>query len=200
MNDSAGREKPPDGERRPPWETTQFDKMSTEELMKLCEAYWQRNHSATFNGPDYNSFVMAMNELGNRGPAILPWARSLLKSSDYEVRETAGWWIGELGARGELGSDADSVLDDLSEAALRHVVEDNKEIQAVEVAIDAIGKLGNARGIPVLGRILLSEHPDHDEEVKEQAAVSLGALVGEDFDGEDDPVMAATRWLRMNSK
>jgi hypothetical protein len=198
-------------------EPTGLEHVSIEELEKRCDDYWdylaqpkcteiedpversraimEREFSREAT-ERYDGYVRAVNELGRRGPEIRDWARLRLKHPDYEAREMAAWWIGQLGARGQLEGVVEEVIGELRVLVNRPVGEENKERQAIGAAVTAIGKIGHPSGVAVLRDVLFSTEWYHRDDTKWNAAEGLGKLVGCPFMGEPDPVRAAQEWLR----
>ena len=202
-------------------EATGFENSGVDELVAICRDYWDylarpverpaassaeltqtimnEFTSRTAEGTRrYNRYVAAVNELGRRGPEIRDIARGLLRHPEYEAREQAAFWLGELGARGELEEPISDVIDELGVLAFREVGEEVKERQAIDAAISAIGKIGDPSGIAVLREVLFSTHWYHEDDTKWSAAEGLGKLVNRDFMREEDPAEAAREWLRAN--
>lgn len=185
-------------------EATGLEDAPAEELMVLCDTYWEqlsepRNESLTDAFTQaatdrYNEYVNAINELSTRGPEILPWALDRVTHPDYDAREQAAFLLGQLGARKQLGDQLDASVERLCELATRSVQEDNKEIQANTAAVIALGEIGHDKGVSALRRILTSSEWD-DDEIQEDAAESLGRIVEESFVESDDAVAAARAWL-----
>lgn len=204
---------------RADFEPTGLEDAPQETLVRICEEYW-----ACLNQPPFeeikdpaervnamidealstegtqrrNTYVLATNELGARGSEILEWARRQLSHPDYEAREMAAWWIGQLGTRDQLGSDVEEVIDELGALANRPVGEENKERQAIDGAVMAIGKTGHRKGIAVLRGVLFSTEWYHEDDTKWNAADALGKLVGQSFMDQADPVESARQWLENN--
>jgi hypothetical protein len=189
---------------------TGFENTSTENLMAICEAYWDylaQPRRPGIEGPvdqacageeardHYHRYVCAANELGNRELEIQDWARRLLRHPDYEACEIAAWWIGQLGIRGQLDA-VEDVVDELEALVNRPVGEESKERQAVDAAITAIGKIGHPKGLPVLRRVLFSTEWYHKDDTEWAATDALGKLIGRRFMDEPDPVGAARAWLQ----
>ena len=204
-------------------EATGFEGTAIDELVAICQDYWDyplrpaerptassaelaraimsELKSRTSEGTKrYNRYVAAVNELGRRGPEIRDIARGLLRHPEYEAREQAAFWLGELGARGELEEPISDVIDELGVLAHREVGEEVKERQAIDAAIRAIGRIGDTSGIGVLREVLFSTRWYHEDDTKWSAAEALGKLVGRDFMTEEDPVEAAREWLRTNGR
>jgi hypothetical protein len=199
-----------------PAEPTGLGDVPVTELMGICEGYWgflarparpEVRDSAEKAGAivtemlskefaeRYDRYVRAVNELGNRGAEIRDWARRHLLHPDYEAREMAAWWIGQLGARGQLADVVGDVIEELRTLANRPVGGEPKERQAIDAAIIAIGKIGDPRGVSVLRGILSSTEWYHRDDTAWDAADALGRLVGERFADAPDRIRAAREWL-----
>jgi hypothetical protein len=180
------------------------DSVPTRELMAICDRYW--SHLDQDSGAidqetwgafrvRYKEYVRALNALGNRGSEVRDWARALLVHPDYDARESGAWLLGALGSEGQLGEAVESVIDELAALIDRPIEKDHKEIQAIDVAIMALGMIGHSKGIPILRHVLFSTRREYRGDTQWGAAGVLGKLVGESFMKAGDPVGAARAWL-----
>lgn len=168
-----------------------FSALTSSELMAICDRFWE---PASI---EYGEFVSANNELWKRGgPEIRDWCRKLLIHPDYWARETGAGLLGELAQRKQLGDGVQQIIVELGALARRVPEEDCKEAQAVDVAVDALAKIGHADGIPHVCAVLFSEDEMLGGDSNWSAAEALGTLTGQSFMGEDDPVEAARAWVR----
>jgi hypothetical protein len=186
---------------------TRFEKTPAEELMAICEAYWNQfsqpgstevSFSEEFNWR-YNKYVNAFNELAKRGPEMLGWARLHLQHENYDAREHSAFLIGQLGSRGQIDNEVDSIVAELSQLATRPIVEDNKEVQANSAAIIALGKIGHMSGIEALRHVLTASEWE-DDDLQWDAVDALSIIVNESFGDEGDPVESARNWLSEHPK
>jgi hypothetical protein len=182
-------------------EPASMQKKSTQDLMAICEAQWTYHtdpnavrRSEAENSRHYRAYVKALNELNERGPEILDWCRAHLQHADYDAREQAAFFLGQLGRRRQLGDKEALVIAELGELIRRPIEEDNKEMQAVDAAIDALGEIGNPAGI-VHVRVVL-EVADLKDDAQWTAARALGQLTGQNFMDAEDPVKAAQAWCK----
>jgi hypothetical protein len=180
------------------------DDVPTGELMAICERYWSGlNQDSDMTNPEawrafhgvYNQYVRALNALGNRGPDVRDWARSLLTHPEYDAREQGAWLLGELGSKGQLDPPVRSVIEELGMLIDRPIEEDSKERQAIDAAITALGTIRHPEAIPILRHVLFSNKMEHDNDTKWNATQALGELVGESFMTADDPIEVARTWL-----
>lgn len=164
--------------------------LSSQELMTICDRHWIPGRTV-----EYGEFVLAYNELAIRGPEIRDWCRGLLTHPDYDARECGAFLLGQLGQRRQLGEAEAAVVAELGALTQRPVEEDCKELQAVDVAIDALAEIGHQAGIPFLRAVLFSDDEWLSGDFQWAAAHSLGRLVGESFGEAGNPVAAARAWL-----
>jgi PBS lyase HEAT-like repeat len=157
--------------------------------MAICDRFWDSPHG------DNSEFVRAYSELANRGREIRDWSRKLLVHPDYSARESGAFLLGQLGARGQLGDAVEAVVAELGSLARRPVEEDAKEVQAVDVALDALAKIGQPAAIPHVRAVLLSDDDFLAGDTQWTAADALGRLVGQPFSQSPDPPGAARMWL-----
>ncbi len=194
-----------DADRRAEAADSAPDSIPTRELMATRDRYWSRlaQDSAALDQETwrafrvrYNEYVRALNALGNRGPEVRDWARGLLVHPEYDARESGAWLLGALGSQGQLGEAVESVIDELA-ALIDRPFEDDfpKEAQAINVAIMALGRIGDPKGVPILRRVLFSARREHRGDTQWEAARVLGKLVGESFTNASDPVSAARDWF-----
>ena len=172
--------------------------------MGICDAYWNSFLEQSDVAPedafsqssvrDTNRYVHAINELANRGPAIVDWAIARLRHPGYDAHEQAAWLVGELGSQGHLGEVRESVIEELNWLASRPIEEDTKEAQANTAAVSALQKIGDSRAITAYRHILTAPEWDADD-LQWCTADALGQLVGESFMDCKDPVTAAKDWL-----
>jgi HEAT repeat protein len=179
----------------------------TKKLIATCERHWEwleqpRDIEIDFTRKEqkrYNDYKLAVNALGSRGPAVRDWARKLLAHPDYLARETGAWLLGELGERGELGDATGAVIVELAGVINRPFEEDPpKEATAIDLALAALGKIGDPRAIAVIREVLFSSKREHEGDTQWEAAGALENLVGEPFSESEDRVEAARSWLRAN--
>jgi hypothetical protein len=180
------------------------DDIPTSDLMAICERYWNGlNQNSDVTSPAawrafgrvYDEYVRALNALGNRGPEVRDWARSLLTHPEYDARECGAWLLGKLGSKGQLAPWVQSVIDELAVLIDRPIENDCKERQAIDAAITALGKIGHPAAIPILRHVLFSDKREHSDDTQWEAAGALGNLVGESFMTAGDPSGAARAWL-----
>jgi hypothetical protein len=186
------------------------DSIPSRKLIAICERYWKRleqdrYEESAFTPEEqepfepYDNYQLAVKALGSRGPEVRDWARKLLSHPDYSARETGAWLLGELGERGELGDAAGAVIAELARAINRPFEEDPpKEATAIDLALATLGKIGDPRGISVIGDVLFSSKLEHEGDTQWEAACALENLVGEPFSESEDRVEAARSWLRTN--
>jgi HEAT repeat protein len=174
--------------------------LSTRELMAICESWWiwlatsGGGHSAEVS-ERHERYVLAHNELAERGPEVRDWARSLLSHPDYEARETGAFLLGRLGSRRLLGDAEEDIIAEVGALTRRPVEEDGKEVQAIDSAIRALGAIGDRLGIPYLRDVLFSKDPWLRWDTQWTAAEALGQLVGQSFMDTPDPEGSARAWL-----
>ena len=190
------------GDQPPP---TDMDNISSQELMDLCDAFWEqlsKPQTGSFAGAftpearsQYKDYVNAVNELSTRGREILGWAMSRLTHPEYDAREQAAFLIGQLGARHQLGEQLSMAIDQLSQLAVRPVEEDGKETQANSAAIMALGNIGHPSGLHALRHIIMAREWSREEALQWDAADALGKIVGESSVDRNDRVSAACEWL-----
>lgn len=190
--------------------TGSLQQVPARKLTAVCDSYWEalaRPREGTLadavSSADgtraYNDYVSAINELANRGPEILQWAAARLMHPESDAREQAAFLVGEIAARHEVGENRDQIVKSLCKLAIRPMEEDGKEVQANSAALTALAKIGDRRAIVAIERILNSPEWE-DDEIQFDAAESLGQLVGESFENNDDPVAAARQWLKTHRK
>jgi hypothetical protein len=181
-----------------------LDGASTDTLQSLCDGYWnsfldeEKSDDDSTVIRDGNIPIRALEILKMRGAEVLPWARERLTHRGYDAREHAAWLIGELAAKGLLGSERDAVAKQLAELATRPWEEDPKEIQANDSAVMALRRIGGPICISTLKKILVSPEWDQDD-LQWNAAEMLSEVVGQPFMQSEDPVRAAKEWAK-NSK
>jgi hypothetical protein len=183
-----------------------LDTIPTQELIAICEQYWNQSAQSPEQGSKispavyrdrYSTYVRAVNALSIRGPEMRDWASRLLGHPDYDARETAAFLVGELGARGQLGEAVNNVINELGALINRPFEHDPpKEAQAIDVAIGALAKIGHANGIAILRHVLFSDKQEHEGDTQWAAAVALEKLVRESFLATPDPLHAARGWLQ----
>lgn len=181
-----------------------MEHMSSQELMAICDDHWDALAAATTleasyaaqSAERYNWYVLALNELAQRGPEIRDWCRRLLVHPDYDARECGAFLLGQLGQRRQLGDAEVAVVTELGALTQQPVEEDCKELQAVDAAIGALAEIGHPAGIPFLRAVLFSEDEWLSGDSQWSAADTLGRLVGQPFMEAADPVGAARAWLR----
>src|SRR4051794_1284025 len=126
-----------------------MDHLSSQELMAICDDYWntlaaattlEESHSA--QSPERcNRYTLAQHELAKRGAEIRDWCRRLLTHPDYDARELGAFLLGELGQRRQLGDAQLAVVAELGALTQRPVEEDCKETQAIDAAIWALAEI-----------------------------------------------------------
>ena len=163
--------------------------LTSEQLTAICDRSW---YPATGK---YAERVSAENELAARGPEIRDWCRRLLVHPDYDAREAGTFFLGQLGARGQLGDAVEAVVAELGALTRRPVEEDCKETQAVGAAIDALAEIGHPAGVLHLRDVLFSEDEFLIGDTQWNAAEALGRLTGQSVMESPDPVDAARSWL-----
>jgi HEAT repeat protein len=182
------------------------ESIPTEELIATCERHWRRLDET----PDYdksalrseridryNDYTRAVNALGGRGPVVRDWARRLLSHPDYDARETGAWLLGELGERGQLGDATGTVITELAALINRPFDEDPpKEATAIALAIAALAKIGDPRGLGVIRQVLFSKKLEHEGDTQWEAVYALEKLTGESFSESDNREEAARNWLQ----
>ena len=183
--------------------------LSSQELMGICDAhFFTAEEIAHFGEPDlpqrqresYSRYVLALNELWNRGEEVREWARELLVHADFDAREAGAGLLGRLAERQLLGAVQEQVVAELGALIQRPVEADMKEMQAVDVAISALGKIDHVHAIQYIGWILFSTWPEHQGDTQWGAAYALGGLVGVPFMEYAEPVEAAREWLLQYSE
>ena len=177
--------------------------LSSRQLTQICDTFFltAEELSPPHNAPlqrrrDYDSYVLAINELWNRGTEIREWARELLTHVDFDAREAGAALLGRLAERGLLGDQEEEIIAELGSLIQRPIEEDMKEMQAVDTAIRALRHIGSSHGIVYFRYILFSTAPEHLGTTQWAAAVELSKLLGETFTASADPVEAAREWLR----
>jgi hypothetical protein len=123
---------------------TDMENVPTKDLIELCEGYWN-TLSEPLDRPlaeaypeiadGYSQYVRAINELSMRGPELLPWALDTLNHSEYDAREQAAFFLGQLGKRNQLGHQRSAAIDGLCRLAMRSVIDDCKETEANSAAV-----------------------------------------------------------------
>jgi hypothetical protein len=184
-------------------EEPSLDGRSNEELMAVCEAHWQALEAPDSAGrsvsPEalegFNRYVAASNALSERGPEVVTWARGLLTHPLYEARESGALLLGRLGQRGVLGEARAAIVAELGALANRPAAADDKDLQANDCAIMALGMIGDPGAIRPLRQILFSPRNDPESDPHWTAAEALGQIVKEPFVDSNDPIDAAKAWL-----
>jgi HEAT repeat protein len=168
--------------------------------MSRCDKYWDGlsaihdERNADRVRLEYAHYVSAVNELSRRGREVLEWARLRLEHKEYDAREQAAFFVGELARCGKISSEElPDLIEALSKLALRPWREDTKEAQANTAAIIALRKTKDPRAVPALVQIVMSSQWENDENAWE-AACALGDLVGQPFAKAADPLRAARTW------
>lgn len=164
-----------------------MESLTSYELMAICDRFWVPGSG------DYAQFVLAYNELANRGPEILDWCRRLLTHPDYWARESGAFLLGKLGHREQLGDAVEAVVAELGALTRRPVDSDGKELQAVDAAIMAFAEIDHPDAIQHLRAVLFSEPLTGDTQWS--ATEALSQLAGQPFMESPDPVGAALKWL-----
>ena len=167
-----------------------MQRLLSQELMAICDGFWVPGMV------EYGQYVLALNELANRGPEIRDWCRGLLTHPDYDARESGAFLLGQLGKRRQLGDAEAAVVAQLGALTQRPVEEDGKELQAVDAAIGALAAIRHPAGIPFLRAVLFAEDEWLAGDSQWNAADALGKLVGQPFMKAADPVEAARAWLQ----
>jgi hypothetical protein len=183
------------------------DDIPTPKLIAICERYWkcfeQDKLDETFTHQEqesyepYENYQIAVNALGSRGPAVRDWARKILSHRDYCARETGAWLLGELGEGGELGDTTGTVITELERLINRPFDEDPpKEATAIDLAIAALAKIGDPRGVRVIRQVLFSKKLEHEGDTQWEAVDALEKLTGESFSESNNRLEAARKWLQ----
>jgi HEAT repeat protein len=146
-----------------------------------AETYYQL-HLAAMRESDFRKRSNAAWGLIARGKASLPYLMLMLSSRDPDSREDAG------GALAWLGKEADGVV-----AELLTALDVEKEDQARDSIVLALGALKNRAAIPALDALIRSEQTDGD--TRRCAVESLGKIVRRRFLKQADPEGAAIEWL-----
>lgn len=154
--------------------------------IELCERWWRGDATVT-----YEAFVAAQRALGDAGPQILDWCRSLLSRPDYEARETGAALIAELAQRGELGSAVEAVVDDLGRAFEWPTDDEPKSAQAVDATYEALLRLGTREDLRGVRAVLCSAVATRLDNGLDPVIETLESLTGEDFLSTDDPLAEA---------
>jgi hypothetical protein len=184
------------------------DSVSTRKLIDICERYWKRfepdcsDQDAITDDEhqpyeSYENYQLAVKALVNRGPEVRDWARRILSHHDYCARQTGAWLLGELGQRGELGDAIGKVIIELEKLINRPFDDDPpKEATAIDLAIAALAKIGDARGVAVIRQVLFSKRLEHEGDTQWEAVDSLEKLTGESFSKSDNRLESARKWLQ----
>jgi len=169
----------------------------TDDLIQVCEQYWDylSGSNSSQAKVSYSDYVNATNELRNRGNKSADWALKNLGHRSYQAREICAWLVGEYILQGAYENDLEKALEPLIVLANRPIEEDNKEVQAVAAAIQALGKSKHPKALEAIGKILHSDDPLHDSDTKWGAAEALSEITGEPFMSAEDPIKAAKEWL-----
>ena len=115
------------------------------------------------------------------GARSIPFALEMLKSGNSDAREDGAAVLAEVGRNGQV---VDSLL-----AALRA----ERDIQARDSVILALGALRNKAALPALVTIIEDETADGD--TRWTAVESLGKIVRRRFLSQADPIQAALEWI-----
>jgi hypothetical protein len=129
----------------------------------------------------YHNRVVATWGMIAKGTASVPYALTMLKSKNPDIREDGA---GVLMGIGKQPAVMEALL-----AALDHEMES----QPRDVIISALGKMKDKRAIPALARII--RQPDVDGDTRWCAIESLGDIVRKQLTSTPNPVEAALRWL-----
>jgi hypothetical protein len=132
----------------------------------------------------YDRRVFASWGLNVRARDAMPFALEMLRDGNPEIR-----------------ADATSVLERLADdpvavQALIDLVESETELEPVDAAVEALGRLKAEAAIPALARLIRDDGTDGDTQFG--AAHALGRIVGERF-SRDRPVEEARTWLDRNA-
>jgi len=119
-------------------------------LREAPEVYYERHRRAIEDG-DFQARVIASWGLTARGAVSLPFLARMLGSPSADVREDAA------GAYGWLAMNDQAVVDELLLA-----LESEKDVQAQDSMIFALGELKDKRAVPALARMLHNEAIDGD--------------------------------------
>lgn len=133
----------------------------------------------------YNRIVNSGWGLIARGPASIPYAVKLVRSSDRDHREAATNVFCGLRNPERLPEIVSEIV-----AALES--EDDRLV--IDCLLGALGHLRSREAVPILARFILHSTEDHD--TRFEAAMSLGKIVNVRFDKKgDDAVQQACSWL-----
>ena len=178
------------------WRTDDYDRLSSERLMMICDGFWDERAMEDGRVPSYGHSAQAAAELSNRGSEVIPWALAHLAHADYDARQSAADLLGSLAERNLLGAHTREVVAELSKLALRPRGQETKEIQANCAAVSALGATRDPAALPVFRRLLLTDGWWSDDDIRWNAAEALQRFAGEPFMSADDPESAAAEWLR----
>ena len=130
---------------------------------------WRDLEHGPVSGADgaYDRRVLASWGLIVRAKDALPFALEMARSGNPEVRAEA------TSVFERLRDDAAAV------GALVHTVETERELEPLDSAIAALGRLRAQQALPALTRLIRDETTDGD--TRFTAAQALGAIVGERF-------------------
>ncbi|HKG10770.1 MAG TPA: hypothetical protein VKB07_09375 [Gaiellaceae bacterium] len=135
-------------------------------------------------GRAYDRRVLASWGLSIRAPAAMPFALEMLRDRNPEIR-----------------ADATSVLERLADdsaalEALIGLVESDPDLEPVDAAVEALGRLRAQAAIPALAKVIRDERADGDTQFA--AAMALGRIVGKRFP-RGRTVEEARAWLDRNA-
>jgi len=116
-----------------------------------------------------------------KGAEAVPYGLSLLQRSEREAREDGASLLAELGKN-------NGVVDALLES-----LRSERELEARDSMIIALGSLKSRKAIPALAEIIRDAAQDHD--TRWTASESLGAIVRRRFIDKEDPIKAALDWI-----
>ncbi len=129
----------------------------------------------------YNNRVVATWGMIARGVKSLPYALTMMKSGQPDIREDGAGVLMALGKQ-------PGVVEELLNALGRET-----ETQARDAIIIALGEIKDKRAIPALARII--RQPGVDGDTQWTAIESLGSVVHRKFTDKPNVVEAALEWL-----
>lgn len=133
----------------------------------------------------YQNRVVATWGMIARGAAAVPYAATMLKSREADIREDATGIFEALARQSELAS---QIVDDLLAALKRET-----ESLPRDGIILALGAMKDKRAIPALAETI--RNPEADSDTRWTAVESLGHIVRRNFMKEAAPIEAAQPWL-----
>lgn len=183
-------------------------KLSTTDLLAICEGYWKRFpttvadiESGTWQPPpdalnvSHERYLQAGGQLQLReAEVVIPWACRMLAHDNYDARELSATLLQHYSRHEAFADHRPSVEAALLECVKRVPTYDNKEAQANTVALMALTDLGGKKAFAAIRHVLTDEDWLEDD-LSWEAAMQLGRLTGVDFSSDSEPAAAAQQWL-----